>query len=89
MLWLIAKEHIMEGVVSPKASSYRIEIEGRLDPRWSSWFNSMTITVEGRDLDRVVTTLNGAVPDQASLRGILNKIWDLNLSLISVNRLDY
>jgi hypothetical protein len=76
----------MEAAVSPKACSYCIEIEGRLDPRWSSWFNGLTITVEGRG--PFVTTLTGAVPDQASLRGILNKIWDLNLSLISVNRLD-
>jgi hypothetical protein len=70
-----------------KARTYRIEIEGRLDPRWSGWFNGLTIAVEGQD--PLVTTLNGAIPDQASLRGILNKIWDLNLSLISVNRLDF
>ena len=75
----------MGDTVPSTASSYRIEIEGRLDPRWSSWFDGLTIAVEGQDL--VVTTLTGAVPDQASLRGILNKIWDLNLSLISVNRL--
>ena len=75
----------MGDTIPSTASSYRIEIEGRLDPRWSSWFDGLTIAVEGQDL--VVTTLTGAVPDQASLRGILNKIWDLNLSLISVNRL--
>ena len=74
--------------VPSTVSAYRIEIEGRLDPRWSSWFNGLTITVKGRDHDLFVTILDGAVPDQASLRGILNKIWDLNLSLISVNRLD-
>lgn len=77
----------MESAVLPRASFYRIEIEGRLDPRWASWFNSLTITVEGRD--PVVTTITGAVTDQASLRGILNKIWDLNLCLISINRLDF
>jgi hypothetical protein len=76
----------MGDAIPPKANSYRIEIEGRLDPRWSSWFNGLIITVEGRE--PVETTLTGMVPDQASLRGILNKIWDLNLSLISVNRLD-
>lgn len=77
----------MGDAIPPKANSYRIEIEGRLDPRWSSWFNGLIITVEGQD--PVETTLTGMVPDQASLRGILNKIWDLNLSLISVNRLDH
>lgn len=79
----------MGDAIPPKASSYHIEIEGRLDTRWSSWFNNMTITVEDRDPDLFVTVLDGTVPDQASLRGILNKIWDLNLSLISVNRQDF
>ena len=61
---------------------YRIKVRGRLDERWSDWFNGMTITPE-----RGITTLTGAV-DQAKLRGILSKIWDLNLTVISINRLE-
>jgi len=61
---------------------YRIKVRGRLDERWSDWFNGMTITPE-----RGITTLTGAL-DQAKLRGILSKIWDLNLTLISVTQME-
>ena len=60
---------------------YRIKVRGRLDERWSDWFNGMTITSE-----RDITTLTGAV-DQAKLRGIVSKIWDLNLTVISVTQI--
>ncbi len=62
---------------------YQIKVEGRLDESWSGWFNSMTIALEGG-----ATTLTGAVVDQAALRGILSRLWDLNLALISVNRVE-
>ncbi len=61
---------------------YRIKVRGRLDERWSDWFNGMTITPE-----RGITTLTGAV-DQAKLRGILSKIWDLNLTVVSVTQME-
>jgi hypothetical protein len=60
---------------------YRIKVRGRLDEKWSDWFNGMTITSE-----RDITTLTGAV-DQAKLRGIVSKIWDLNLTVISVTQI--
>ena len=59
---------------------YQIKVQGRLDESWSGWFNSMAIAFEGD-----TTTLTGAVVDQAALRGILSRLWDLNLALISVN----
>ena len=62
---------------------YQIKIQGKLDEGWSEWFNEMTVTFESD-----ITTLTGAAVDQAALRGILDKIWDLNLSLISVNRVE-
>ena len=62
---------------------YQIKIQGRLDEGWSEWFNEMTVTFESN-----ITTLTGAVVDQAVLRGILDKIWDLNLVLISVIRIE-
>jgi hypothetical protein len=61
---------------------YRIRVRGKLDDRWSEWFSGLTITVEGDDPP--ITMIAGAI-DQAALRGILNKIWDLNLALVSVN----
>jgi hypothetical protein len=62
---------------------YEIKVQGRLDDGWSEWFNEMTVTSESN-----VTTLSGAVVDQAALRGILDKIWDLNLMLISIIRIE-
>jgi hypothetical protein len=65
--------------------TYRITVQGRLDESWSNWFNGMSVGVEAAD-DELVTRLTGPVVDQPALRGILNKLWDLNLTLISVNR---
>jgi len=62
---------------------YQIKVQGKLDESWSSWFSGLTITLEGD-----TTTLTGAVVDQAALRGILSKLWDLNLALISVNQIE-
>jgi hypothetical protein len=60
---------------------YQIKMQGRLDESWSGWFNGMAVTSDGD-----TTTLTGAVADQSALRGILTKLWDLNLALISVTR---
>ena len=73
---------------SDRPVAYRISVEGRLDEDWSDWFSGMTITHErGRD-GSPVTTLTGAVVDQATLRGTLEKIWNLSLTLISVTRIE-
>jgi hypothetical protein len=63
---------------------YQIKVQGTIDPRWAYWFAGMTIATDGRTS---VTTLTGSVADQAALRGILTKLWDLNLDLISVHRI--
>ena len=60
---------------------YQVKMRGELDASWSAWFGNMTITFDGD-----MTTLTGAVADQSALRGILTKLWDLNLDLISVNQ---
>jgi hypothetical protein len=62
---------------------YQIQVRGKLDASWSDWFSGMTITSESG-----ITTLTGPVADQAALRGLLSKIWDLNLILISVTRIE-
>ena len=67
---------------------YQIQVQGNLDDRWSDWFCSLTITVEDERADTPsVTTLTGRM-DQTTLRGVLNKIWDLNLTLISIIPID-
>ncbi len=69
-----------------KRWTYRITVQGRLDESWSRWFNGLTIECTSAD-DAIITTLTGPVVDQPALRGILNKLWDLNLILISVARI--
>jgi hypothetical protein len=61
---------------------YEIRIKGHLDERWADWFGGLTITLEeGGD-----TRLTGPVVDQAALHGLLRKVRDLGMSLLSVNQ---
>jgi hypothetical protein len=61
---------------------YAIRIEEGLDARWSDWFDGMTVTEAGDG-----TVLEGMVVDQSALHGLLAKLRDLNLSVVSVQRL--
>jgi hypothetical protein len=65
---------------TPQPSIYRIRIQGQLDKQWTDWFDEMTITLE----EDGNTLLSGPVVDQAALHGLLKKIRDLGLTLISV-----
>jgi hypothetical protein len=71
-----------------KPQTYKITSQGRLDDSWQHWFANFTIVREEDSRGRTLTTLTGKVSDQAALRGILIKLWDLNLSLFSVQRID-
>ena len=62
---------------------YRIQVQGILDDLWSDWFSDLSVDAGDERSDAPVTTLTGPI-DQAALRGILNRIWDLNLSVVSV-----
>jgi hypothetical protein len=67
---------------------YRIRVGGNLDPRWSDWLAGMSIIPEQSEAGCLSTVLTGPVADQAALRGVLTRLWDLNLDIISVNRID-
>lgn len=60
--------------------AYQIRIDGHLDQRWSTWFGNLTLTHEGDG----TTSISGAISDQAELHGLLTKIRDLGVILISV-----
>ena len=59
---------------------YRIRVKGHLQPRWSQWLDPMTIVPQPNG----DTLLNGPVVDQAALHGVLKRIRDLGVPLISV-----
>jgi len=61
---------------------YQIRLEGRLGDQWTAWFDGLTITWEANGN----TLLTGPVVDQAALYGLLRKVRDLGLPLVSVNR---
>jgi hypothetical protein len=61
-----------------------IRVEGILDERWSSWFDGLDIRSDGDD----VTVISGPVADQAALHGLLSRVHDLGLALISVRRVE-
>jgi hypothetical protein len=63
---------------------YRIRVNGHLGQQWSEWFDRMTITLEADG----TTTLSGPVTDQAALHGLLVRVRDLGLELISVDRVE-
>jgi hypothetical protein len=62
---------------------YEIRVQGWIGERWLTWFQGQVLR-----FDEDVTLLTILVADQAALRGILNKIWDLNLTLVSAIRLE-
>jgi hypothetical protein len=59
---------------------YEVKVKGHLDARWSDWFAGLQVA----HLDGNETLLSGSLPDQAALHGLLERIRDLNLTLVSV-----
>ena len=60
---------------------YAIRVQGRLQPRWATWFTGLSVIAH----DDGTTTLHGPLPDQAALHGVLAGLRDLGIPLISVN----
>ena len=67
-----------------KPRFYEIRVKGHLDDRWADWFGGLTITLE----DNGDTLLTGPVVDQAALFGLLKKVRDTGMTLLSVNRVE-
>jgi hypothetical protein len=67
-----------------KSEFYVIRLKGYLHPRWAGWFEGLTITLQASG----DTLLTGPLADQAALHGLLKKVRDLGMTLISVNLLE-
>ena len=76
----IIADMCMEKKTSMPQEFYQITVKGHLDNRWADWFEGVTITLE----DNSETLLTGSVVDQAALHGLLRKVRDLGLPLVSV-----
>ncbi len=80
---------VMSNELKPKtdpnqAIVYQIRIKGHLGREWTDWFGDLTITLE----DNGNTLLTGPVIDQAALHGLLRKVRDLGMPLVSVNSVE-
>ena len=78
---------VMGNIRNPKNSPgqpavYQIAFEGHLSPEWADWFGGLAITLQ----DNGDTLLTGPVADQAALYGLLKKVRDLGMTLLSVSR---
>lgn len=75
------RKHIHD---SPDTADYQIRIEGHLGQQWAEWFEGMSITSEAGGN----TLLTGPLADQAALHGLLKKVRDMGMTLVSINRID-
>lgn len=76
----------LESLKFDQTAIYQIRVQGRLDQRWTYWFDGMSIAFEQAEDGSTLTVLTGSVADQAALYGLINRMRDLGLPLISVGR---
>jgi hypothetical protein len=67
-----------------QSNLYQIRVKGRLDPQWADWFEGMAVTPEADD----TTLITGPVVDDAALHGLLKRVRDSGLRLLSVNQVE-
>ena len=67
-----------------EGDQYEITVKGHLDSHWASWFDRMSLT----SLANGETVLSGVLPDQSALQGVILRILDLGLPLLSVRRVE-
>ena len=81
-------ERKMNPAAKPESRpAYQIKVQGKLNQGWSDWLGGVTFSHESENQGSPITTLIVPLADQSTLRGTLNKLWDLNLTLLSVARI--
>ena len=68
----------------PGAGRYEIRLTGHLHERWATWFDGLTVSHRGDG----TTVISGPIADQAALHGLLQRVRDLGLPLVSVRRVE-
>lgn len=71
--------------MSSRPMRCRITIRGRVTSYWSPWLGELQFSCRSDDEGRTVTDLTGTLPDQSALQGVLNRIWNLNLTVLGVS----
>jgi hypothetical protein len=72
----------MDKKFTARENTYRIKVREVLDPTSTEWFDGMTVT----PLEDGATLLTGTFPDQPALRGFIDQLWNLNLTVLSVEK---
>ena len=67
-----------------EAGRYEIRLKGRLDARWTAWFDGLTVSYDNDG----TTVISGQIVDQAALHGLLQRVRDLGLPLVSVKQVE-
>ena len=69
-----------------KFNYYHITVEGCIDASWSEWLGRLQLDSLKEENGLIITTLSGELKDQAALRGLMNRMWDLNLVVLSLQQ---
>jgi hypothetical protein len=68
---------------------YKIEVSGRIDPQRAAWLGDLDLKIHSTPEGKTISVLSGPVPDQAALYGIINRIRDMGLKLLSIHSMEY
>ena len=79
----------MNAIPFDRPAIYQISVQGRIEPDWSDRLAGMALRLTTQDGRPPVTTLDGELSDQAALLGVLNSLYELHLTILSVRCLSY
>ncbi|MEI6914942.1 MAG: hypothetical protein WCL39_07410 [Armatimonadota bacterium] len=80
----MSRDEVLSRITNGAPGLYRIVVQGGLDQSWSDRLAGMRITTQADQTIPIVTVLEGRVNDQAELVGVLNSLYDLHMSILSV-----